>query len=96
METVERMPMSFLSDEKVETTTSPDICITKSPLGMKYMPLVLEAMEGMHQQLMDDGLISKGHVTCWGLVQPYRQTEVFTSDCASTVSETTRMCQQHD
>ena len=94
--------MISYSGEKAETrTTSPNIVpinVTKSSLGIMYMPLVLETMEGMYKQLMDDGLLSEGHVTRWGLVQSCGQTEVFTNDCASSVLETTttetKMCQQ--
>jgi hypothetical protein len=46
-------------------------------------------MEGMYQQLMDDGLVSEGHVSRWGLVQSCRQgQEEVIGDYVSTVSET--------
>lgn len=108
MERVERTVMPFYSDVNVEETTaalSPDVVpihVTKSSLGTAYMPLLLETMEGIYQQLMDDGLVSEGHVTRWGLVKSCRQrSQVFGNDsAASALSETktmeTTMCQQQD
>jgi PHD/YefM family antitoxin component YafN of YafNO toxin-antitoxin module len=51
---------------KVDTATHVPILVPKKKsLGIVYMSLSETIMEAMYQQLMDDGLVSEGHVSHW-------------------------------